>query len=95
MDECIICGASLITAYHNAGGEVDMEWALSEMVRRGKQVPGGACGNWGACGAGLSIGFDDPDAFTGTDEEVLPEFRRIRDEIHQKMQEFVTSILHP
>lgn len=48
MDECIICGASLITAYHNAGGEVDMEWALSEMVRRGKQVPGGTCGNWGA-----------------------------------------------
>ena len=53
----IMVGASLITAYHNAGGDVDMVWALSEMVRRGKQVPGGACGNWGACGAALSTGM--------------------------------------
>lgn len=53
----IMVGASLITAYKNAGGDVDMEWALSEIVRRGKQVPGGACGNWGACGAGISTGM--------------------------------------
>lgn len=53
----IMVGASLITAYHNAGGDVDMTWALGEMVRRGKQVPGGACGNWGACGAALSTGM--------------------------------------
>lgn len=52
----IMVGASLITAYKNAGGQVDMEWALAEMIRRGKQVPGGACGNWGACGAGISTG---------------------------------------
>lgn len=49
----------------------------------------------GHVGQRLHIGFDDPDAFTGPDEEVLPEFRRVRDEIHQRMQEFVTSILHP
>lgn len=53
----IMVGAALITAYHNAGGDVDMVWALSEMVRRDKQVPGGACGNWGACGAALSTGM--------------------------------------
>jgi len=53
----IMVGASLITAYHNAGGDVDMAWALSEIVRRGKQVPGGACGNWGACGAAISTGM--------------------------------------
>ena len=53
----IMVGAALITAYHNAGGDVDVVWALSEMVRRGKQVPGGACGNWGACGAALSTGM--------------------------------------
>lgn len=53
----VMVGAALITAYHNAGGEVDMTWALPEMVRRGKQVPGGACGNWGACGAALSAGM--------------------------------------
>lgn len=29
----------------------------------------------------LHIGFDDPDAFRGTSEEVLPHFRRVRDEI--------------
>lgn len=33
----------------------------------------------------LHIGFDDPDAFKGTEEEVLPEFRRVRDEILQNM----------
>ena len=29
----------------------------------------------------LHIGFEDPDKVTGTDEQVLNEFRRIRDEI--------------
>ena len=53
----IMVGAALITAYSNSGGEVDMEHALREMVRRGKMVPGGVCGNWGACGAGLSTGM--------------------------------------
>ena len=53
----IMVGASLITAYKNAGGNVDLEWSLSEIIRRGKQVPGGACGNWGACGAGISTGM--------------------------------------
>lgn len=52
-------GASLITAYHNSGGDVDMEWALTEMVRRGRQVPGGSCGNWGACGAGINTAAGD------------------------------------
>ncbi|MCQ2288812.1 MAG: DUF5714 domain-containing protein [Muribaculaceae bacterium] len=53
----VMVGAALITAYHNAGGAVDLERALTEMVRRGKQVPGGACGNWGACGAAVSTGM--------------------------------------
>lgn len=35
----------------------------------------------GKVGRQLHVGFDDPDAFTGTEEEVLPEFRRVRDEI--------------
>lgn len=53
----VMVGASLLTAYHNAGGEVNLKPALDEMVRRAKQVPGGACGNWGACGAGISTGM--------------------------------------
>ena len=49
-------GAALLTAYRNAGGEVDLPKALTEMYSRGKAVPGGACGFWGACGAGISVG---------------------------------------
>ena len=35
----------------------------------------------------LHIGFDDPDAFSGEQEEVLNEFRRVRDEIKDKLHE--------
>ena len=30
---------------------------LVEMMNRGRSVPGGACGFWGACGAGISTGM--------------------------------------
>lgn len=40
----VMVGAALLTAYHNAGGEVDLNQALPEIYRRGKEVPGGACG---------------------------------------------------
>lgn len=40
----------------------------------------------GKVGKRLHIGFDDPDAFKGTEEEVLPEFRRVRDEILKEMK---------
>ncbi len=53
----IMTGAALITAYKNAGGDVDLEKALTEIRNRGKQVPGGSCGFWGACGAALSSGM--------------------------------------
>ena len=50
-------GAALLTAYHNAGGELDLASALQEMIARGRKVPGGVCGFWGACGAGVSTGI--------------------------------------
>ena len=50
----IMVGAALLTAYKNAGGEIDLQQALVEMMSRGRSVPGGACGFWGACGAGIS-----------------------------------------
>lgn len=50
-------GAALLTAYRNAGGKIDLKRALSEMVSRGKEIPGGSCGFWGACGAGISAGI--------------------------------------
>ena len=52
----VLVGAALLTAYKNAGGALELSKALQEMYHRGKAVPGGACGFWGACGAGVSAG---------------------------------------
>lgn len=52
-----------------------------------------SCPNFsGKVGQRIHIGFEDPDAFTGTKEEVLSEFRRIRDEIKKEMTEFLAKI---
>ena len=53
----IMVGMALLTAYKNSGGELDLKKALIEMNSRGRSVPGGACGFWGACGAGISAGM--------------------------------------
>lgn len=53
----ILVGSALLTAYKNAGGDIDLEKTLEELKIRAQQVPGGACGYWGACGAGLSSGM--------------------------------------
>lgn len=53
----ILVGAALLTAYKNAGGDVNLRSALEEIKSRGGQVPGGVCGFWGACGAGISTGI--------------------------------------
>ncbi len=53
----IMVGSALLTAYKNSGGSIDLEKSLLEMQSRGKKVPGGACGFWGACGAGISAGM--------------------------------------
>ncbi len=53
----ILVGSALLTAYHNAGGEINLSSALTEMQARGRKVPGGACGFWGACGAAVSAGM--------------------------------------
>ena len=54
-------------------------------------VCGGAnesCPNFiGKVGKRLHIGFDDPSDATGTDEIVMNEFRRVRDEIQAKFKE--------
>jgi arsenate reductase len=41
----------------------------------------------------LHIGFDDPSKFSGTDEEVLNEFRRVRDEIRESFLNFFNQYL--
>lgn len=53
----VMVGAALLTAYKNAEGNIELKDALIEMMHRGKAVPGGACGFWGACGAGISAGM--------------------------------------
>lgn len=53
----VMVGSALLTAYKNAGGDIDLEQDLIEMQKRGKSVPGGVCGFWGACGAGISTGM--------------------------------------
>jgi len=52
----VLVGAALLTAYKNAGGKIELEEALGEIYSRGKAVPGGVCGFWGACGAAISAG---------------------------------------
>lgn len=53
----VMVGSALLTAYKNSGGDINLQQTLSEMMNRGKSVPGGACGFWGACGAGISAGM--------------------------------------
>lgn len=53
----ILVGAALLTAFHNSGGKVNLDEALIELINRAKAVPGGSCGYWGACGAGISSGI--------------------------------------
>lgn len=51
-----LAGAVLLAAYRNAGGDVDLLHALSELRSRSIQVPGGSCGYWGCCGAAIGAG---------------------------------------
>ena len=41
----------------------------------------------------LHIGFDDPADAVGTEEEVMPVYRRVRDEIKKEFYEFYSSTL--
>ena len=53
----VMVAAALATAYQNAGGKVELAETLREIRSRGREVPGGSCGFWGACGAGVSTGI--------------------------------------
>ena len=52
----ILDGASLLVAYKNAGGEIDIEEALEKLMAEGLRMPGAMCGLWGVCGAITSLG---------------------------------------
>ena len=42
----------------------------------------------------VHIGFDDPSRLSGSDEQVLPEFRRVRDEIRKTLTDYLTGAEH-
>ena len=52
----ILDGASLLVAYKNAGGNIDLDDALERIMAEGLRMPGAMCGLWGICGAVTSIG---------------------------------------
>ena len=49
------------------------------------------CPVWIGAGDLLHWSFDDPALATGTEEEVMAVFRRVRDEIRAAVEEFITE----
>ena len=41
----------------------------------------------------VHLGFDDPSSVYGSEEEVLLEFRRVRDELQQKLIDYLTGAI--
>ena len=52
----VLDGASILMAYYNAGGKIDIDAALNKILQEGLRMPGAMCGLWGMCGAIASIG---------------------------------------
>ena len=52
----VLDGACILTAFHNAGGSIELPTALQKLMAEGLRMPGAACGLWGVCGAITSIG---------------------------------------
>lgn len=52
----ILDGACILAAYHNAGGDIDLDEALDKIYAEGLKMPGAMCGLWGVCGAITSVG---------------------------------------
>ncbi len=53
----LLLATALLTAYCNLKGREDLSILLEEANERSLQVPGGACGNWGICGAAIGAGI--------------------------------------
>jgi len=53
----LLLTASLLTAFCSVKGRSDLALLLEEANNRSFQVPGGACGNWGICGAAIGAGI--------------------------------------
>lgn len=42
----VLDGAAILTAFYNAGGNIDLQSSLHELMKRGLQMPGAICGMW-------------------------------------------------
>ena len=49
----------------------------------------------GSVGKRLHMGFDDPATAAGTEQQILEEFRRVRDEIRREFTAFYEAHLRP
>ena len=52
----ILDGSALLTAFYNAGGNIDLEKGIEYIAKEGARMPGAMCGYWGVCGAVTSVG---------------------------------------
>ena len=52
----VLDGACILTAYYNAGGNIELESCLKKLMYEGLRMPGAICGLWGVCGAVMSVG---------------------------------------
>lgn len=52
----VLDGACILTAFRNAGGNIDLKGALEKLMEEGLRMPGATCGLWGVCGSVSSIG---------------------------------------
>lgn len=52
----VLDGACILTAFHNAGGSINLRDALQKLMQEGLRMPGAVCELWGVCGAVMSIG---------------------------------------
>lgn len=79
---------------HNVSKQVD-EFADQEFdfVLTVCEDDAEACPYFPAFIKNIHHGFDDPDKATGTEEEVLNAFRKVRDEIKDFSEEFVKEYL--
>jgi len=46
----------ILASFRNSGGDLTKE-TITTGINRGAQIPGGACGFWGACGAAIGAGI--------------------------------------
>lgn len=52
----VLDGASILVAFHHAGGDLCLKKSLEKMMDQGLRMPGAMCGLWGVCGAITSVG---------------------------------------